>query len=82
MTRGGEVTAVANFEQMVDLVLEHKGTPRRHLFEYPHRADDSRDMIASAEALVRNILRLAEDWNWFRKTCSLRCWTCDVVVYE
>ena len=20
-------------------------------------------------------------WNWFRKTYSLRCWACDVVVY-
>lgn len=21
-------------------------------------------------------------WNWFRKTYSVRCWTCEVAVYE
>lgn len=44
---------------MVDVVLEYNRTPRRDLFEYPHRADDSRKYIAEAHALVRNILRQA-----------------------
>jgi hypothetical protein len=21
-------------------------------------------------------------WNWFRKTFSLRCWKCDIVMWE
>ncbi len=46
-------------DEMVDVVLEYNRTPRRDLFEYPHRADDSRKMIKSAEALVRTILRQA-----------------------
>lgn len=45
---------------MVDLVLEQNGTPRHKLFEYPHRDDDSRAMIAAAENLVRTILRIGE----------------------
>lgn len=43
-------------DEMVDAVLEHDGTPRRRLFEYPHRDDDSREMIKEAENLVRRIL--------------------------
>lgn len=45
---------------MVDVVLEYNRTPRRHLFEYPHRADDSRKYIKDAQDLVRNILRQAQ----------------------
>ena len=45
-------------DEMVDAVLEHGGTPRRRLFEYPHRDDDSREMIRSAETLVRRILSM------------------------
>jgi hypothetical protein len=47
------------FDQMVDAVLEHNGTPRHKLFKYPHRADDSRDMIRAAGEVVRQILKLS-----------------------
>lgn len=43
--------------EMVDTVLEYNRTPRRHLFEYPYRADESRKLIGDAEALVRTILK-------------------------
>lgn len=46
------------FESLVDIMLEQGGTPRRHLFEYPHRADDSRDYIAKAEKKVRLMLEI------------------------
>lgn len=49
-----------SFNEMVDIILATKGTPRHHLFEYPHRADDSRRMIAEAEAVVRKILNIQE----------------------
>jgi len=44
------------FDQMVDKVLEYNGTPRKRLFEYPYRADESRDLIRKAEELVRSIV--------------------------
>lgn len=43
-------------DTLVDLVLAHAGTPRRELFEYPHRDDDSRDMIRKADNTVRRIV--------------------------
>lgn len=45
-------------DKMVDAVLEYNKTPRRHLFEYPYRADDSQRLIANAERLVKTILAL------------------------
>ncbi len=48
-------TVTETFDQMVDRVLEYNRTPRRDLFEYPHRADDSRELIRSAEELVRSL---------------------------
>ena len=48
------------FDQMVDVVLEHNGTPRHRLFEYPFRADTSQALIDKAEHVVRRILKLAE----------------------
>lgn len=48
-----------NFGQMVDVVLEHNGTPRHRLFEYPYRDDTSQELIDKAEQLVRTILKLA-----------------------
>lgn len=48
-----------NFDRMVDAVLEYNKTPRRHLFEYPYRDDESRDLIRSAEGLVSKILRMS-----------------------
>lgn len=49
------------YNKMVDLVLASNGTPRHHLYEYPHRADDSDRMIAKAKQVVDSILRLANE---------------------
>lgn len=46
----------AVFQKKVDLVLEFAGTPRHYLYEYPYRADESDEIIAKAERLVRKIL--------------------------
>lgn len=46
------------FDQLVDKVLDYNRTPRNYLFEYPYRADESREIIAKAEKLVRDILGL------------------------
>lgn len=43
-------------DKAVDVLLDYNGTPRRHLFEYPYRADESRAIIAKAEAAVRRIM--------------------------
>lgn len=50
-----------SFNSMVDIVLAHNGTPRSKLFEYPHRDDDSRIMIAKAEDVVTGILSIVEN---------------------
>lgn len=42
----------------VDLILSARGTPRDDLFEYPHRADNSRRYIAEAETFLDKILDL------------------------
>lgn len=47
-----------NYTVLVDMLLAQGGTPRRELFEYPIRADDSRVLIAKAEGLADNILKL------------------------
>lgn len=47
-------------EKMVDLALEFKGVERDELFEYPYTDRQSNDMLRSAEALVKRILRLAD----------------------
>lgn len=46
------------FESLVDFMLEQRGTPRRDLFEYPHRADDSRTYIANAERSAVEVLNI------------------------
>lgn len=51
--------ALACTDKMVDVVLEYNRTPRRDLFEYPHRPDDSRKYIRDAETIVRTILQQA-----------------------
>lgn len=45
-------------ERLVDLFLEHKGVPRKDLFEYPYNEYESRDLINSAEAYVDKVLRI------------------------
>lgn len=49
------------FDQMVNIVLEHGGTPRRHLYEYPYNDYESRALIAKAESAVRSILKVLND---------------------
>lgn len=46
--------------EMEDVLLEYRGTPRRHLFEYPHRDDDSRRMIAEASSVVTRLLAILQ----------------------
>lgn len=46
------------FEKLVNAVLKAKGTPRRELFEYPYNDFESEDIIKSAEATVREMLRI------------------------
>lgn len=48
-------------DKMVDAVLDYNRTPRRFLFEYPYRADDSQDLIRNAETLVKSILRMQDE---------------------
>ena len=45
----------------VDLLLVLQGTPRNQLFEYPHRADDSRRYIARAEKALDEVLNLQKE---------------------
>lgn len=44
------------FDQLVDVVLEYGGKPRRWLFEFPYREDESRQIIQIAEDTVRRML--------------------------
>lgn len=55
-----KTVSTEDFNKMVDLVLKSNGTPRHQLFEYPHRDDDSRQMINKAETVVWEILTLAK----------------------
>jgi hypothetical protein len=48
------------FDSLVDIVLEHGGTPRRRLFEYPHNDFESRDLIAKAESAVKRIVAVID----------------------
>lgn len=41
---------------LVDVLLAYSGTPRHHLYEYPHRDNDSDRYIANAEAVLDKIL--------------------------
>lgn len=47
-------------DEIVDLLLAHGGTPRKDLFEYPHRADDSRMYIKEAQMLAEKIKIILE----------------------
>lgn len=47
-------------DKCVDLLLELMGYPRDELFEYPNRADDSREYIARAERVLDEILVLSQ----------------------
>ena len=47
--------------QLVDTLLEYSGTPRRHLFEYPYRDDESRELIAKATRTARKMIATLED---------------------
>lgn len=49
------------FDQMVNIVLEHGGTPRKRLYEYPYNDFESRDLIASAERAVKRIVAVIEN---------------------
>lgn len=49
------------FEQLVDIVLEHGGTPRNRLFEYPYNAFESRDLTSKAENAVKSILKVVDE---------------------
>lgn len=57
------ITAVedATRTRMVDILLAHAGTPRHKLFEYPHRDDDSREMIRKADAAVAELLAVLHE---------------------
>lgn len=46
--------------ECVDMLLEIMGYPRDELFEYPNRADDSREYIARAERTLDKILTVAQ----------------------
>lgn len=46
------------FDEMVDIVLEHGGTPRKDLYEYPYNEFESRALIQKAEAAVKRIVAI------------------------
>ena len=46
--------------ECVDMLLEIMGYPRDELFEYPNRADDSREYISRAERTLDKILAVAQ----------------------
>lgn len=48
------------FDSLVDIVLEHGGTPRRRLFEYPYNEYESRDLIAKAEKAVKSMVAIID----------------------
>lgn len=51
-----DLTNTARRERAQDAVLAFIGTPRRELFEYPHRDDESRELIAQADRVVVAVL--------------------------
>lgn len=51
-----DLTDADRRDRAQDVVLEFNGTPRRELFEYPHRADESRELIAQADRVVAVVL--------------------------
>lgn len=42
--------------EIVDILLEYKGTPRRHLYEYPYNQWDSERILAAAYEAAEKIL--------------------------
>jgi hypothetical protein len=48
------------FDQLVDVVLEHGGTPRKYLFEYPYNEFESRRLITTAETAVKRIVAIID----------------------
>lgn len=48
------------FDSLVDIVLEHGGTPRRRLYEYPYNDFESRDLITKAETAVKRIVAVID----------------------
>lgn len=46
------------FRTLVDIMLTQAGTPRRRLYEYPYRNDDSDEYVKKAENRVRESLRV------------------------
>lgn len=48
----------------VDMLLSYSGTPREHLYEYPHRSDDSDRYIKNAESLLARIIEVAQPAGW------------------
>lgn len=58
----GRVSKEAFIEMRNDM-LKLMGTPYDELFEYPHRADDSRDYINKAETMViKHLTMLGLNW--------------------
>lgn len=47
------------FDEMVDIVLEHGGTPRKDLYEYPYNEFESRALIQKAQTAVSRIVAIA-----------------------
>lgn len=45
-------------ESLVDVFLEHKGVPRKDLFEYPYNEFESRNLIKAAEASLDKVLHI------------------------
>ena len=56
-----KVITQETLDKMADVVLDYNRTPRRHLFEYPYRADESRQLIKNAEEVAWNILPLQQE---------------------
>lgn len=48
-------------DRLVNIVLDHGGTPRHRLFEYPYRDDDSRALIEAANSTVTKMLAALND---------------------
>lgn len=51
-----DLTDADRRDRAQDVVLEFNGTPRRELFEYPYRADESRELITGADRVVVHVL--------------------------
>lgn len=46
--------------EAVDLILEFRGVPRDHLFEYPYNTHESRARIKEAETLLDELMEVLE----------------------